>query len=59
METPKVGERVYYEDMANPRRDGSVTHIEQTRWGIEYTVAMNDGEYVHSDMRQAGWKRVK
>lgn len=52
----KVGTRVSYEDMANPRRQGTVCDIETNRWGTQYVIAWQDGEVSHSDCRQHGWK---
>jgi hypothetical protein len=58
MDAPKVGERVYYEDMANPRQDGVVVELKTTVWGTQYAVQFDDGEITYSDLRQHGWKRV-
>lgn len=69
METTKiqVGTRVSYEDMANPRRSGTIAGI--TRWGhsqgveqvgiggqAEYRIEWDDGASDYSDLRQGGWR---
>lgn len=51
----RVGQRVSYEDMANPRREGVVT--EALRDG-EYAISWDDGTETISDCRQHGWTAV-
>ena len=67
-----VGLRVSYEDMANPRRTGTVTAVNESRWGMDYTVVWDEpytieaeGSYPEvtvresrSDLAQYGWKTV-
>jgi hypothetical protein len=55
---PKVRERVSYEDMANPRREGTITGVDDRGWGVQVRVLFDDGELTYSDLRQHGWKRV-
>ena len=63
----QVGTKVSYEDMANPRRVGTVAAI--TRWGscqgveqvgvggsVEYRVEWDEGGSDYSDLRQRGWR---
>lgn len=50
-----VGNRVAYEDMANPRKVGRVTKIDASEWGNQYHVEFDDGTGTVSDLRQYGW----
>lgn len=63
-----VGDRVSYEDMANPLRVGTVTEINVSVWGTDYRVEW-DAEFQQatafgpdagtvSDLRQHGWRFV-
>lgn len=52
------GDRVAYEDMANPRREGIINAMLTTRWGTEFEVCWDDGGGAVSDLRQNGWKLV-
>lgn len=54
--TFKVGNRVSYEDMANPRRCGRITERIHSRWGTEWRVVWDDGTETVSDLKQAGWR---
>jgi hypothetical protein len=66
--TYKLGDRVSYEDMANPRRTGTVVetieHGGTTPSGhplpssVEFRVRFDNREETVSDLRQAGWKRL-
>ena len=38
-EKVQVGDRVSYEDMANPRRVGIVAEVIDSKWGRQYVVA--------------------
>ena len=40
--TPNIGDRVSYEDMANPKAVGTVTASHESRWGTDYTVTWDD-----------------
>ena len=51
-----VGDRVSYEDMANPRLVGTVVGIVVSRWGTEFQVEFDDGSKTTSDLRQYGWR---
>lgn len=53
----QVGDRVSYEDAANPRRVGVVVAVLRG-WGVEYRVRWDDGTSTVSDLRQAGWRRA-
>jgi hypothetical protein len=55
----ELRDRVSYEDMANPRREGYVTGVDDRGWGVQYRVRFDDGEVTYSDLRQRGWKLVK
>jgi hypothetical protein len=50
-----AGQRVAYEDMANPRREGVIGTVLTDRWGTQYHVIWDDGEDTTSDLRQHGW----
>lgn len=52
------GQRVAYEDMANPLREGSIVCVQSSPWGIQYGVQFDNGDFTMSDMRQRGWKAV-
>jgi hypothetical protein len=64
----EIGDRVSYEDMANPRRTGTVVEIVERGGetpsglplptGTDYRVRFDDRDETVSDLRQAGWKRV-
>jgi hypothetical protein len=55
----ELGDRVEYEDMANPRRAGEVTGITRTKWGTQYQVRWDDDRsYTWTDLRQSGWTHV-
>lgn len=61
LEALSVGDRVCYEDMANPRCEGVIADTEMSRWGVQYVIAWSGhraGEISHSDCRQNGWKLV-
>jgi hypothetical protein len=51
---PTTPTRVSYEDMANPRREGTIVG----RVGSEYRVRFDDGEETVSDLRQHGWRKL-
>lgn len=63
-----VGDRVSYEDVANPRRTGTVVEIVERGGetpsglplpeGVEYRVRFDDRSETVSDLRQVGWKRI-
>lgn len=56
--TVEIGQRVSYEDMANPRKVGTVVDV-HVGWGrSEFRVLFDDREDTTSDLRQAGWKAV-
>lgn len=48
--------RVSYEDMANPRRYGTVVECLESVWGVEWRVRWDDGDETVSDLRQRGWR---
>lgn len=50
----KVDMRVSYEDMANPRREGTIVQ----RVGDEFRICWDDGTWSISDCRQSGWREV-
>jgi hypothetical protein len=52
--TISVGDRVSYEDMANPRRRGMIVATGDA-FG-QYTIAWDDDTTSTSDCRQAGWR---
>lgn len=61
----KLGDRVSYTDMANPRRDGIIIEVFPTTWGTQYAVQWDEpysdpGEpcIEYSDCRQHGWSRA-
>lgn len=60
---PSIGDRVSYEDMANPRREGTIVQTMNTPFGVQYLVEWDDRvteslvAQVWSDLRQHGWKR--
>jgi hypothetical protein len=59
LEALSVGDRVCYEDMANPRCEGVIADIHKQHWGTQYIVAWcgyRAGEISYSDCRQSGWK---
>lgn len=47
---------VSYEDMANPRRVGTIKEVRISRFCTEYLVAWEDGTESQSTCRGAGWK---
>ena len=53
----RLNDRVTYQDMANPRREGTVTEIKTSRWGTEYRVTWDkaDDGFTWTDLRQPGW----
>lgn len=55
----RVGDRVSYEDMANPTRYGEIIRINrQSPWPLSYSVRWDDdGSVIASDLRQVGWRR--
>lgn len=58
-EDRKVGARVSYEDVANPRKIGTVVETLPSAWGTQYGVHWDDaadGVLDYSDLRQAGWR---
>lgn len=67
---PRLGDRVSYEDMGNPRREGFVIEEIESPYGTEFRVEwdledtwspMPDGPPLYgtiSDMRQRGWRLV-
>ncbi len=61
IEAPQVGQRVAYEDMANPRRVGTITDREdELGWRVVWDDKADDeceGE-TWSDLRQHGWREV-
>lgn len=68
VENPKVGDRVSYGDMANPRQEGVVTEVvseNQYRVAFEASPSKFGDEYglpareTVSDLRQHGWNRVE
>lgn len=64
VEGPRVGDRVSYEDMANPRRVGAVVSLRPVvilgrTIGTDYEVRWDGGGETISDLRQHGWKRVR
>ena len=52
----EIDTRISYEDMANPKREGTIAAIITTKWGTQYKVNFDDGTETISDCRQAGWK---
>lgn len=54
VESPTVGTRVSYEDVANPKRVGTVAGEGVGEW----RVVWDDGDVTFSDLRQSGWKKV-
>lgn len=52
----RIGTEVSYEDMANPLRNGEITDIRTSDWGVQYEIRWEDGSISFSDCRQAGWK---
>ena len=54
-QTTEVGTRVGYEDMANPRRYGTVT-AGLNPGGRNYGITWDDGTIDYSDLRQSGWR---
>lgn len=62
--TPAVGMRVSYDDVANPRRTGTVVAVNPSRWGTDYTVRWDEPVYEtgatesRSDLAQYGWNLV-
>lgn len=56
----REGDRVSYEDIANPRRVGTIVgQVEGGPSGTSYEIEFDDQAYPHhfSDCRQAGWRR--
>jgi hypothetical protein len=60
MTQAKLGDRVSYEDRANPKRAGMVADIMVSQWGTQFVIAWQDAEggLSVSDLRQYGWKLV-
>lgn len=57
----KTGDRVTYEDMANPRRVGTVTTQDKDEYRVEWAERGEtwlDPGYAWSTLRQYGWNRV-
>lgn len=54
----EVGDRVSYEDMANPHKSGHVVGtVSGGKWGPDqFRVKWDDGTETVSDLRQHGWK---
>lgn len=62
----RVGDRVSYEDMANPLRVGTVVEVIDNEYGRQYRVAWDEADTATfedvpvvgtvSDLRQYGWK---
>lgn len=55
-ETFAIGDRVSYEDVANPRRYGHITGGLGTTYGYERRVTWDDGGETWTDLRQGGWR---
>jgi hypothetical protein len=53
----KVGARVAYEDMANPRREGTIIEIALALGG-QFVIRWDNGAIDLSDCRQAGWSLI-
>jgi hypothetical protein len=53
----RIGERVSYEDMANPLARGTIADIDVSQWGVQYVIAWDSGRISTSDLRQHGWRR--
>lgn len=68
LDRTEVGMRVAYEDMANPRREGTVVATVELGGttpsghplpsGREYVVSFDDGGETTSDLRQHGWTEL-
>ena len=56
MDDVTAGSRVSYEDMANPRRYGTVVGVDYTTWGRQLAIRWDDGDHTTTDGRQAGWR---
>lgn len=57
IDSPRIGQRVSYEDRANPYCEGTI----QDRKGDQWMVMFEDGphsQWEWSDLRQHGWKPV-
>lgn len=50
------GDRVSYEDMANPLRSGTIGEVVETEWGTAFLVVFGPGEAAWTDLRQRGWR---
>lgn len=46
----RIGSKVIYEDMANPRRIGYICDVETTKWGVQYVIAWQGGRISTSDV---------
>lgn len=58
----KVGDRVFYQDVANPRADGVVVEVlPDSQYRVVFDDSQYDSEAVDavtvSDLRQYGWNR--
>jgi hypothetical protein len=68
---PQIGDRLSYEDMANPLREGKVVDCLDSEYGREFVVAFDEvhdpvtdeivspARVATSDCRQHGWNLVE
>lgn len=66
--TATAGDRVAYEDMANPLSHATVADVETTEWGTSFVLAWDDGcarrlaggdAISTATLRGAGWRLVE
>jgi hypothetical protein len=62
IDNPKVGDRVSYEDAANPRRYGTIIDrvplFDGVEWRVRWDIPSGSTPRIHvSDLRGRGWQR--